>query len=119
MLRRNGDENMTDMNVINFKDVEPVEMLAGIFRHTLVYNDGVMLVYFDLRKGADLPLHSHPHTQMGYVVKGQLDFHIYGKTYRLKAGDSYHAPSNVDHGAKVLEDCIVIDVFNPSRDDYK
>jgi len=110
---------MPEMEVINFKDVEPVEMIAGIFRHTLVYNDDVMLVYFHLKKGADLPMHSHPNTQMGLIIKGKLDFHIYGKTYHLRAGDSYHAPSDVEHCAKVLEDCIVLDVFNPSRDDYK
>jgi len=109
---------MTNMKIINFKDVTPVEMLPGIYRHTLVYDDNTMLVYFDLRKGASLPSHSHPHTQMGYVVKGKLEFHIYGKTYHLSAGDSYHAPSNVEHGAKVIEDCIVIDIFNPAREDY-
>jgi quercetin dioxygenase-like cupin family protein len=110
---------MPEMDVINFKDVKPVEMIAGIYRHTLVYNDNMMLIYFHLKKDADLPLHSHKHTQMGYVIKGKLDFLIYGKTYHLKAGDAYHAPSGIEHGAKVLEDCIVLDVFNPSRDDYK
>ncbi|MFX1297590.1 MAG: cupin domain-containing protein, partial [Promethearchaeota archaeon] len=70
-------------------------------------------------KDAELPMHSHPHTQMGYIVKGKLEFHIYGKKYILKVGDSYLAPSNIEHGAKVIEDCIVIDVFNPARDDYK
>ena len=109
---------MPDMKVINYKDVTPVEMLPGIVRRTLVYNDKVMLVYFDLKKDADLPLHSHPHQQMGYVVKGKLDFHIHDKTYHLTAGDSYFAPSNAEHGAKVIEDCIVIDVFNPAREDY-
>ncbi|NVM29348.1 MAG: cupin domain-containing protein [Candidatus Helarchaeota archaeon] len=110
---------MPEMKVINFKDVKPVKMLEGIYRHTLVYNDQVMLIYFDLRKDANLPMHSHPHHQMGYVVKGVLDFHIYGKTYRLKSGDSYYAPSNAEHGATIIEDAIVIDVFNPARDDYK
>ncbi len=107
------------MKVVNFKDVKPVEMLPGIYRHTLVHNDQVMLVHFDLRKDANLPMHSHTHTQMGYVVKGKLDFFIYGKTYHLKEGDSYFAPANVQHGAKVLENCIVIDVFNPAREEYK
>ncbi|MHA1648586.1 MAG: cupin domain-containing protein [Candidatus Helarchaeota archaeon] len=110
---------MPEMKVINFKDIPPIKMLPGIYRHTLVHNDDIMLVYFDLKKGADLPMHSHPHTQMGFIIKGQLDFYIYGKVYRLKEGDSYHAPSNVEHGAKVIEDCIVLDVFNPSRNDYK
>ncbi len=110
---------MPEMKVINYKDIKPVEMLPGIYRHTLVFTNDSMMVYFDLRKGADLPIHSHPNTQMGYVVKGKLDFHIYGKTYTLKAGDSYLAPSNAEHGATIIEDCIVIDVFNPAREDYK
>ena len=110
---------MTNMKIINFKDVKPVEMVPGIFRHTLVFTNDIMMVYFDLRKGAELPIHSHPHTQMGYIIKGKLEFHIYGKKYILKSGDSYLAPSNIEHGGKVIEDCIVIDVFNPPRDDYK
>lgn len=110
---------MPEMQVINYQDVAPVKMLEGIYRHTLVYDDDVMLVYFDLRKGADLPLHSHPHAQKGYVIKGVLNFSIYGKIYRLKTGDSYLAPANVEHGAKIIEDAVVIDVFNPAREDYK
>ncbi|MHA1299302.1 MAG: cupin domain-containing protein [Candidatus Helarchaeota archaeon] len=110
---------MTDMKIINFKNVKPIEMVPGIFRHTLVYTNNVMMVYFDLKKDAELPLHSHPHTQMGYVVKGILEFHIYGKKFILKSGDSYLAPSNEKHGAKVIEDCVVIDVFNPAREEYK
>ena len=110
---------MTDMKIINFNDIEPIEMVPGIFRHTLIFTENVMMVYFDLRKDAELPMHSHPHTQMGYIVKGELEFHIYDKKYILKAGDSYLAPSNIEHGAKVIEDCIVIDVFNPAREDYK
>ena len=107
------------MKIINYNDVKPIEMVPGIFRHILVHTENVMMVYFDLRKNAELPLHSHPHTQMGYVVKGILEFHIYGKKYLLKSGDSYLVPSNEQHGAKVIEDCIVIDVFNPAREDYK
>lgn len=110
---------MTDMKIINYKDIKPVEMVSGIYRHTLVFTKNVMIVYFELKKGADLPMHSHPHTQMGFIIKGKLDFFIYGKIYNLKAGDSYLAPSNIEHGAKVIEDCVLIDVFNPARDDYK
>ncbi|MHA1266396.1 MAG: cupin domain-containing protein [Candidatus Helarchaeota archaeon] len=110
---------MPEMQVINKNDVNPVKMLEGIYRRTLVYDDNVMLVHFDLRKGANLPMHSHPHAQKGYVVQGTLDFYIYDKTYRLSAGDSYLAPSNIPHGAKIIEDAIVIDVFNPAREDYK
>ncbi|MHA1379809.1 MAG: cupin domain-containing protein [Candidatus Helarchaeota archaeon] len=110
---------MKEMKIINYKNVEPIEMVPGIFRRTLVFTNNTMMVHFDLRKDAELPLHSHPHIQMGYVVKGKLEFYIYNKKYLLQAGDSYLAPSNVEHGAKVLEDCIVLDVFNPAREEYK
>ena len=40
-------------------DIEPVEMLNGIFRKTLVYNNNIMLCHFLLQKGAKVPIHSH------------------------------------------------------------
>ena len=44
--------------------------LDGIEQKTLVHGDKTLMAEFRLQKGAILPLHSHPHEQIGYLVKG-------------------------------------------------
>ena len=95
-----------------------IKMIDGIYRTTLAHTDNLMLVHFRLLKGAILPKHSHPHLQAGYVVKGKLEFWEGDEIYVLERGDSYICPENVPHGAKILEDSVVIDAFVPRRDDY-
>jgi quercetin dioxygenase-like cupin family protein len=40
-----------------------------------------------------------------------MELSIGGVTRRYRAGDSYHIPANVEHGAKFLTRVRVIDVF--------
>ena len=41
-----------------------------------------------------------------------------GKDYEAEAGDSWNMPGNVEHGVRVHEDSVVIEVFSPVREDY-
>jgi len=52
----------------------------GLHRTLLGYDDHLMLakVWFD--KGAIGERHSHPHSQVAYVVEGQFEVYIDGKT---------------------------------------
>ncbi|MHA1753340.1 MAG: cupin domain-containing protein [Candidatus Helarchaeota archaeon] len=110
---------MTDFIKISSNNVKEIEAIDGIFRKTLVYSDQMMMVQFKLLKGANLPVHSHPHEQMGFIISGKLEFNVNGKSEILNPGDSYLVKSNIEHGAKVLETAVVIDIFTPARDDYK
>jgi len=78
-----------------------------------------MLCHFILDKNSKVPLHSHKEHQIGYVIKGQLQFFTENEEFLAQKGESYVFESNEKHGAKILEDSEVIDVFNPPREDYK
>ncbi|MBY9019457.1 MAG: cupin domain-containing protein [Candidatus Lokiarchaeota archaeon] len=104
---------------VNRSSVRAVEMLTGIFRKTLVYNNNMMLCHFSLDKNSSIPLHSHKEHQIGYVITGKLQFETETGNFLVGAGDSYVFESSEKHGATILEDSEVIDVFSPSRDDYK
>jgi quercetin dioxygenase-like cupin family protein len=106
-------------NVINKKNIEPIELLKGIYRKTMLYNDKLMLCHFTLKKEAKLPLHNHKEHQIGYVIKGKLRFITENGEFIANKGDCYIFQSNEKHGAIILEDTEVIDVFNPAREDYK
>ncbi|OPY50786.1 MAG: Cupin domain protein [Methanosaeta sp. PtaU1.Bin112] len=94
-------------------------MLPGLIRRTLVCSENMMICRFDLDKGVEIPNHSHPHDQAGYVVSGKIRITVDGKSCDLGAGDSYSASPNVPHSALALEASVVVDTFNPPRDDYR
>jgi quercetin dioxygenase-like cupin family protein len=74
----------------------------------------------DLDPETVLPMHSHPHEQLGIVIKGELELTIDGEARKLKPGDVYLIPGDVEHGAKTFANPVkVMDVFSPAREDYK
>ena len=105
-MYRQGNEN-------DYKDV-----LEKIQKKTLVYGDRTLMAEFRLEHGADLPRHSHPHEQTGYLVSGKIELSIGDETHQVKPGDSWCIAGGVEHKATVLEDSVAIEVFSPVREDY-
>ncbi|MBD3226965.1 MAG: cupin domain-containing protein [Candidatus Lokiarchaeota archaeon] len=103
---------------IDSNAVKEIRAIKGIFRKTLVHNNKIMMIKFRLEKDSDLPIHSHHHYQMGYIISGKLKFIVNGKEEILKGGDSYIIDTDINHGVKVLENSVVIDIFTPPREDY-
>lgn len=94
------------------------EALPGVKIKTLVYGEKTLLAELRLNKGSSLPAHSHPHEQTGYMIEGKLNLKIAGEEFEVNPGDSWSIPSNAEHGAEVLEDTVVVEVFSPVREDY-
>jgi quercetin dioxygenase-like cupin family protein len=88
---------------------------------TTAWGDRLMMsfVQFD-RADAVVPVHSHPHEQMGMGLEGEFELIIDGEAKIIRAGDSYCIPSNVPHSARsVSGPARALDIFNPPREDYK
>ena len=94
------------------------ELLAGIEQKTLVYGSKSLLAKFLLKKDSVLPLHSHPHEQTGYLLKGKLRFSCDGDIFEVVEGDSWCIPGDIEHGVEVLADSVVLEMFSPVREDY-
>ena len=92
--------------------------IPGIEQKTLVYGEKTLMTEFLLKKGSILPLHTHPHEQTGYLVKGRIRLSIDSKEYDAKPGDSWCIPGGVEHGAAIVEDAVAVEVFSPVREDY-
>lgn len=95
-----------------------IQMMDGILRKTLVYGENTLLAEFRLKKGKTLPLHQHGQEQTGYLVSGQLVLIIAGRRHEMMPGDSWSIPGNVEHGAEILADSMVIEAFSPVRQDF-
>ena len=90
----------------------------GVNFRTLAFGERTHLTEFRLAKGSLIPEHEHPHEQTGYLVSGRMTFIIAGEKFDTLPGDGWNIPSGVSHGVDVLEDCVVIEVFSPAREDY-
>jgi len=95
-----------------------IPVSPGIFRKTLVSGARTLLTEFRLKKGADLPLHSHPHEQTGYLVSGRMILTIGNEVDEMQKGDSWVIPGNEPHRATILADSVAVEIFSPVREDY-
>jgi len=102
-----------------YDQAQPVQVLPGLWRRTLVSGERLMICRFDLMRGVEIPGHSHPHDQAGYVVSGKIRITVDGESRLLGPGDSYSAPPDVLHSAIALEESVVVDTFFPPREDYR
>lgn len=92
--------------------------LPGIRMKTLCYGKRTLMSEFLLDARTELPLHSHPYEQTGYLVQGRMSLVIDGLTRDVSAGDSWCIPANAEHGARITEDSVAVEVFSPVREDY-
>ena len=90
----------------------------NVTRRILAYCDGLMCVENSFKKGAIGALHSHPHTQITYVVSGKFAFTIDGETRTVEKGDTMLKQDGVIHGCTCLEEGILLDIFTPMRQDF-
>lgn len=102
-------------------EARPVEQLPGIIRRTLAHSDLLMLCQYTAKKGSKFLLHNHPAAQIGYVVSGRLRFMgaTDADTFEAVAGQSYVFEPYEQHGADVLEDAVILEIFTPSREEFK
>ncbi|WP_316805147.1 cupin domain-containing protein [Pedobacter nototheniae] len=114
---------------MNFKDLDNKALIAdndidwevlgaGVKRKIMAYDERLMLVKVDFEKGAVGVIHQHPHLQMSYVAEGSFEVSMADEKKILHKGDVFFARSNVFHGVVCLEAGLLIDIFNPHREDF-
>lgn len=90
----------------------------GVTRKILTYTKELMMVEVTFQKDAVGAIHTHPHLQISYIAKGSFEVTMGDEKKVLNQGDSFYVPSDLAHGVVALEDSVIIDVFNPMREDF-
>jgi quercetin dioxygenase-like cupin family protein len=101
-------------------DMAAEPLKDGLSRR-LITSERMMIAHVYLKKGADVPRHSHENEQITYILEGALQFWLgENETQELtvRAGEVLVIPSNLPHRALALEDTLDVDVFNPPRQDW-
>lgn len=106
-----------DLLLASDEDIAWEEISPKIRRKIMSYSNEMMMVKVAFEAGGVGSMHQHPHLQMSYVASGVFKLTIGQESKILKEGDVYFVPFNVLHEAICLEKGMLIDVFNPMRED--
>ncbi len=106
------------MPTIELATIQPKEIIAG-YSARFVHTEGMTFSFLDVKAGAALPEHSHPHEQVAQVIEGEFELTVAGEPIRFGPGTVIVIPSNVRHSGLAITDCKLLDVFTPVRDDYR
>jgi quercetin dioxygenase-like cupin family protein len=105
------------MNLHRWTDTAPEKMNDLVTRQVL-HCDRMTIARLELKKGAFVPLHSHPNEQVSMIIAGALRFEIGGEQVVVRPGEMLRIPADVPHSALALEDSVAVDLFSPVREDW-
>ena len=113
------DHKVGEPQFIRFDERRAFELAAGVAGKPL-FGDGAMLNLIEFEPGSVVPLHSHPHEQLGIVLRGMQALVVDGVAHEMSPYEGYVLPGNVEHSAYCGRDgALVLDIFCPVREDYR
>ena len=123
--------NLADQYCYFLEDEEFKETTREGFRRRVITGDNLQLCFWRIKGGSTGSfLHRHEnHEQLGVIVRGSLDFRIGDEQSEdrvvLGQNEAYLARPGVWHGDSVFigdeeyDECWILDVFAPPRDDLR
>lgn len=83
-----------------------------------VYGTQCSASFLELDPMTKIPEHHHPNEQLGFVLKGELEYTIGTETRTCRKGTGFLIPPNTPHSGVVVsrEGAQVLDIFAPPRD---
>jgi len=107
---------------IDPKDSPKLTQMQGLETTVLtgLYGEKMMMVLNTTLPGHSVPMHSHPHEQVGMVYNGKASLYIGDEERIVQKGDFYCIPANVPHSDTCIsnEPFVMLDIFYPVREDF-
>ncbi len=99
-----------------------LRQMAGLETRVLtgVSGEQMMMVLSATLPRHTVPIHSHPHEQIGMVYAGQAVLRIGNEERTVNKGDFYCIPANIPHGDTCIGDepFVMLDIFYPVREEF-
>ena len=103
----------SDATLHRWSDLD-LEKVTAMISRKVIDGDQQQLVQAYHKRGAQVPLHMHPHEQMVYVLQGALACAVGGRELTVNEGEVLHVPSGVRHQAIALDDTFQLVVSTPT-----
>ncbi|MHA1976475.1 MAG: cupin domain-containing protein [Candidatus Hodarchaeales archaeon] len=99
-------------------EIKEHEVVTG-FKGQFIHTENLTIAHWSITAGSILPEHKHHQEQVTNLIKGEFEMHCDEKNVKLESGGVVVIPSNALHSGKALTDCYIVDVFYPTREDYR
>jgi quercetin dioxygenase-like cupin family protein len=106
------------MQYIHLDELEEKELVSG-FNVRFVHSENMTFAFWNIREGAELPGHSHPHEQVVNVIEGDFELTVDNERKQLGPGSVVIIPPDALHSGRAVTKSRIIDVFYPVREDYR
>jgi quercetin dioxygenase-like cupin family protein len=102
----------------NWATVPALTLPDGVMRQ-MIHGERLMVCRLQIPARTALDAHRHEHEQITMVERGRLRFLIGAEETVFGPGDVILLPSNIWHGATILdEDVVLVDIFSPIREAF-
>jgi len=87
---------------------------------TGLHGEKMMMTLNATLPGNTVPIHTHPHDQIGMVYAGKAILRIGNEERVVEEGDFYCIPENTPHGDTCIGEkaFVMLDIFCPVREDF-
>lgn len=103
---------------IKLAEIVPQEIMPG-YHGKLVHTQNMSLAFWEVDAGAKVPEHAHMNEQVMRVLEGKFELTLDGITKTYEPGDLVIIPPHVSHSGLALTPCKLMDVFSPTREEYR
>lgn len=103
---------------VPYSETQSEQVAEGVQRRVLAYGDNAMCVENRFETGSVGAMHSHPHTQITYIVSGRFRFTIGEEVREVGPGDTLLKENGVMHGCVCLKSGVMLDFFSPMRENF-
>ncbi len=107
---------------ISLADAPKLTQMMGLETIILtgLHGEKMMMVLNATMPGHTVPLHSHPHEQIGMVYAGKATLRIGNEERIVQKGYFYCIPANVPHSDTCIGDepFVMLDIFYSVREDF-
>ncbi len=105
------------MERVGLAERDVVEAVEGAELAQLASGERMSVQPYEIHPGTEIPEHSHPHEQCGYIFEGTLTFVVDGEAIEAGPGDSYTIPGDEPHAVENRGETTVrgVDIFSPPR----
>jgi quercetin dioxygenase-like cupin family protein len=103
---------------LKLSEIPTKEIMPG-YHGKLIHTQHMSIAFWEVEKGAVVPEHAHMNEQVLQILEGRFEFTLNGITKVYVPGDLVVIGPHVPHRGKALTACKLMDVFSPSREEYK
>jgi quercetin dioxygenase-like cupin family protein len=108
------------MEVVDYSNLPKYDFFPDVLARVLLSGKHMTFFMIEIPVGKEVPLHKHPHEQMGICLAGQSEFTCGSEKRIVSKGMAYRIGPNEEHSITITgsENGLFMDVFSPPRLEY-